>query len=96
MKLPISISLRYLLGKKTHHAINFVSGISVAGILTGTAALVIILSVFNGFQQVIQSLYNVFDPDIKITAVKGKVFKPNEDIKNRISSMAGVAGISET
>ncbi|HAW59485.1 MAG TPA: hypothetical protein DCX03_10845 [Bacteroidales bacterium] len=96
MKLPISISLRYLLGKKTHHAINFISGISVAGILTGTAALIIILSVFNGFQQVIQSLYNVFDPDIKITAIKGKVFIPDEGLKNKISSMAGVAGISET
>ncbi|GAB2988382.1 FtsX-like permease family protein [Mucilaginibacter puniceus] len=59
------------------HAINIISGISMMGVLFGTAALVILLSVFNGFEKVILSLYSNFTPEIKIEAQIGKTFDPN-------------------
>jgi lipoprotein-releasing system permease protein len=59
------------------HAINIISGISMLGVLIGSAALLIILSVFNGFEKVILSLYSNFTPEIKIEAKLGKTFNPN-------------------
>jgi lipoprotein-releasing system permease protein len=63
-------------GKKMH-AINIISGISMLGVLVGSAALIIILSVFNGFEKVILSLYSNFTPEIKIETRLGKTFDPN-------------------
>ena len=79
MNLSFYIARRYLLGKKSQNAINIISGISVLGVTTGTMALVIVLSVFNGFDQVVKSLFNAFDPDIKISAVEGKTFIPDPE-----------------
>lgn len=59
------------------HAINIISGISMAGVLIGSAALIIILSVFNGFEEVILSLYSNFTPELKIEPKLGKTFDPN-------------------
>ncbi|MFD1258095.1 ABC transporter permease [Mucilaginibacter terrae] len=59
------------------HAINIISGISMLGVFVGSAALIIILSVFNGFEKVILSLYNNFTPELKIEPVRGKTFNPN-------------------
>src|ERR1700749_1364604 len=59
------------------HAINIISGISMLGVLIGSAALIIILSVFNGFEEVILSLYSNFTPEIKIEPRLGKTFNPN-------------------
>ena len=58
--------------------VHLISYISMLGVTVGTAALIIVLSVFNGFENLVLSLYNSFDPAIKITAVEGKVFQPNE------------------
>ena len=78
---------RYLFSRKSHHLINIISTISVAGLAIGTAALIIILSVFNGFEQVITNLYNSINPDLMITAKQGKTFStahfPLEKIKNK-------------
>lgn len=74
MRLPFFIARRYFVSKKSQRAINIVSMISVLGVLVGTAALVIVLSVFNGFEDLILRLYNSFDPDIRIEAEKGKDF----------------------
>lgn len=78
---------RYLFSRKSHHLINIISTISVAGLAIGTAALIIILSVFNGFEQVITTLYNSVNPDLMITAKEGKTFSithfPLEKIKNK-------------
>ena len=74
MNLSFYIARRYLLGKKSQNAINIISGISVLGVTVGTMALVIVLSVFNGFDSVVKSLFNSFDPDLKISAVEGKTF----------------------
>jgi ABC-type lipoprotein release transport system permease subunit len=75
MKLPLYIAFRYLFSKKTHNTINIISLICACGICVATIALVCVLSVFNGFQELIGSLYNHFDPDLKITLVEGKTFE---------------------
>ena len=95
MNLSFYIAKRYLLGKKSQNAINIISGISVLGVATGTMALVIVLSVFNGFDQVVKSLFSSFDPDIKISAIEGKTFVPGESVSSKILSLPGVAAISE-
>ena len=77
MNLPFYISKRYLVSKKTQNAINIISGISVFGVAVGTMALIVILSVFNGFDELIKSLYSTFDPEIKITLSEGKTFSPS-------------------
>src|ERR1700712_5816599 len=77
MNTSIYIAKRYLFSRKKMHAINIISGISMLGVLIGSAALVIILSVFNGFEEVILSLYSNFTPEIKIEPRLGKTFNPN-------------------
>jgi len=95
VKLSVYIARRYLLGKKSQNAINIISGISVLGITTGTMALVIVLSVFNGFDSIVKSLYNTFDPELKISAVEGKTFYPDPAKIQAIRSLPGVAALSE-
>jgi lipoprotein-releasing system permease protein len=95
MNLPFYIAKRYLLAKKKRNAINIISAISVGGVMVGTMALVIVLSVFNGFDKVIKSLINSFDPDLKITIVEGKVFNPDLAGKTKILKIPGVLDISE-
>ena len=74
MNLPLHIATRYLFSKKKHNAINIVSLVSVLGVATAVAALVCVLSVYNGFQQLLGSLYSRIDPQIKIKVVEGKTF----------------------
>ncbi|WP_374948886.1 FtsX-like permease family protein [Mucilaginibacter sp.] len=77
MNTSIYIAKRYLFSKKQTHAINIISGISMLGVLVGSAALIIILSVFNGLEKVILSLYSNFTPELKIEPAQGKTFDPN-------------------
>lgn len=77
MNLALYIAKRYLFSKKRHNAINIVSLISMCGVVVGSIALVSVLSVFNGFQSVIEDLFSNFDPQIKIVATSGKVFEPD-------------------
>lgn len=72
MKLPIKIALRYLFSKKSHSAINTISIISVCGVAIATMALICTLSVYNGFQELISSLYSTLDPQVKIEPLRGK------------------------
>ena len=95
MNLSFYIAQRYLLGKKSQNAINIVSGISVLGVATGTMALVIVLSVFNGFDEVVKSLFNSFDPDLKISSAEGKTFIPGESVTDAIKALPGVTALSE-
>ena len=89
MNLPFFIASRYLLAKKSQNAINIISGISVAGVAIGTMALITVLSVFNGFDSIIKSLYNSFEPELKITIAEGKTFDPGmysfDEIKKNTS-----------
>ena len=90
MRLPFFIARRYLFAKKSHNIINVISAISAGGIMVGTMALIIVLSVFNGFEHVIVSLFNTFDPDIRITLVEGKTFHANDIAVDKIKKMNGV------
>lgn len=74
MNFPFYIARRYLFSKKSHNAINVISAISVCGVALATLALVCTLSVFNGFQDLVTTFFTAFDPQLKITAVRGKVF----------------------
>ncbi|MEX0982682.1 MAG: ABC transporter permease [Bacteroidales bacterium] len=94
MRFALYIARRYLLARKNRNAINIISGISMLGVGVGAMALVVILSVFNGFDEVVKSLFNSFDPDIKITAVRGKVFTPDERLQ-KVKELPGVLYLSE-
>lgn len=74
MNLPLHIARRYLFTRKSHNAVHLVSLVSVLGVAAATLAMVCVLSAFNGFQDLLSALYSNFDPDIKITTVKGKAF----------------------
>jgi lipoprotein-releasing system permease protein len=93
MNFPFLLARRYLLAKKSHNAINIVAWISVLGVATGTFALVVVLSVFNGFDSLIRSLYNSFDPDIKISLAEGKFFDSTDLDINHIKAINGVKAI---
>ncbi|NPA36208.1 MAG: FtsX-like permease family protein [Chlorobi bacterium] len=95
MKLAFNIALRYLFAKKSQNIINVISMISVIGILTGSAALIVVLSVFNGLHGFIGSLYSSFDPDIKISAIQGKIFSLDSVGVDKIKNIPGVVAWSE-
>jgi lipoprotein-releasing system permease protein len=90
------IALRYLFAKKSHNAINIISMISVLGVMVGTAGLIIVLSVFNGFSGLVLSLYSAFDPDIKVTPATGKTFDPARVDTAALMRIKGVHAISWT
>ena len=75
--LPIRIAVRYLFARKSYNVINLISGIGVAGMALGTAALVIILSVFNGFNRIVSESISDVTPDIVVRPASGKVFEPD-------------------
>ena len=89
-KLPFFIAKRYLFSKKSHNIINIISGISVVGVTVGTMALVIVLSVFNGFESLIVSLFNSFNPALTISAKEGKTFHFDEFPADSIKNIPGV------
>lgn len=95
MNLPFFIAKRYLISKKSHNAINIISGISIAGVCIGTMALIIVLSAFNGLSDLVQSLYNSFDQDIEITVKHGKAFDPNAAELQALKKIKGIAFYSE-
>ena len=96
MNLPLKIARRYLFAKKSTNAINIISAIAVFGITVGTAALLIILSVFNGFEDLITDMYNNFNPDIKITPIKGKTFATDSITLEKLRNLDGIQFVSET
>ncbi len=77
MNTAFYIARRYLFAKKSTNAINIISAISVLGVFVGTTALIIILSVFNGFEDIVLKMFNTITPQLVITPAKGKTFDPN-------------------
>ena len=77
MNTALYIAKRYLFAKKSTNAINIISAISVIGVFVGSAALIIILSVFNGFEEVVLKMFNTITPQLVISPVQGKTFDPN-------------------
>ena len=84
MKPAPYIALRYLFARKSHNVINIISAISAAGMAIGTAALILILSVYNGFDGIIKSNLNDVDPDLRIVPAEGKVFLPEGEAFERL------------
>ena len=79
MRLAGFIAGRYLIARKSHNVINIISAISAIGMAVGTAALIIILSVYNGFDSLIKSMMSNVEPDLLITPAQGKVFVPEDE-----------------
>lgn len=90
MNLPLHIAMRYLRSKKSHSAVNIISIVSVCGVIVATAAIVCVLSVFNGFEKLIESKLSVLDPDIAITATSGKVMANGDSVAQVASAVPGV------
>ena len=95
MNLPFRFAIRYVFSKKTTNAINLISMISVFGIALGSMALIVILSVFNGFEDLLRDLIGVFKPDIHLTAKEGKVFTLTKDQMSKLEKVQGVISISQ-
>ena len=90
MNLPWFIAGRYLFAKKSHNVINIISAISAIGMAIGTAALIIILSVYNGFDELVKSTLSNVEPDILVQTAKGKVFVPGESTLQELRSNPSV------
>ncbi|MCD6565355.1 MAG: ABC transporter permease [Bacteroidales bacterium] len=95
MNFPFHIAKRYLFSKKSRNAINVISAVSVAGVAIGTIALIVVLSVFNGFDNLVRSLFNSFDPDLKITSVIGKTFSSDNEKIQMLEKAEGILYLTE-
>ncbi len=95
MNFPLFVAQRYFLSKRKKHFINIISFIAMASLALGSASLIIILSVFNGLEDLIQSLHNYFDPQLKIEAVSGKSFEVDSVFLQRVNDVEGVAVVTE-
>ena len=92
----LRVAWRYIFSRKSTNAINIISGITMLGITIGSAALIIVLSAFNGFGSLVIGLYGAFYPDITITPAQGKVFNANPDMMKDLGNIPGVLYISQT
>ena len=95
MNTAFLFARKYYHSGKVRNVINWISRISQLGITVGTMALIIVLSVFNGFEKVVIGLYNSFDPDLKITTIEGKFFQLDQNQIDEIASLKGVLKLSE-
>ena len=96
MNLSLYIAKRYLFSKKSHNAINVISGVSVCGVALATLALVCTLSVFNGFQDLVSTFFTAFDPELKITATSGKVFDGHDIRIDKLRDFPEIEVFSES
>ena len=96
MNFPFFIARRYLFSKKSTHAINIISGISAVGVAVATMALVVTLSVFNGFHDLVASLFTNIDPQLKVIPVKGKTAPADDPLLTKIRQMPEVEVATET
>lgn len=96
MNFPFFIARRYLFSKKSTHVINVISSISVIGVAVATMALVIVLSVFNGFHDLVASLFTSFDPQLKVVPVEGKTAPADDPMLTKIRLLPQVDVATET
>lgn len=90
MSLPLKIAWRYLVSKKGHQAVNIISIVAVCGVVVATAALICVLSVFNGFRGLIMGRLAQLDPQVAITATMGKTINDADSVIDAVSSIHGV------
>ena len=95
MNFPFFIARRYLFSKKSTHAINVISAISVIGVAVATMALVIVLSVFNGFHDLVATLFTSFDPQLEIVPTMGKTAPSDDSILTQIKQLPEVSITAE-
>ncbi len=93
MNLPFFIARRYLFARKSHNVINIISAISAIGMAIGTAALIIVLSIYNGFDSLVKSMLSNVEPDILITPAEGKTFVPRGDAYDWIYGQKSVSNM---
>ena len=96
MRLPLFIAYRYLFSKKKINAINVITAIAMLGFGVGGFAMVVVLSTFNGFENIVEATINNYDPDIKITAKGKKTFVYNDALKSRIEQEKAVVNVSKS
>lgn len=96
MNFPFFVARRYLFSKKSTHVINVISSISVIGVAVATMALVIVLSVFNGFHDLVATLFTSFDPQLKVVPVEGKTAPADDPILTEIRQLPQVDVVTET
>jgi len=90
MSLPLRIAWRYLVSKKGHQAVNIISIVAVCGVVVATAALICVLSVFNGFRGLIMGKLAMLDPQVAITATLGKTINDADSVIDIVTAMPGV------
>ena len=95
MNFPLFVARRYLFSKKSTHAINVISMISAIGVAVATMALVIVLSAFNGFHDLVATLFTRFDPQLEITPVMGKTAPADDPLLATVRQMPEVAVVTE-
>ena len=96
MRFALRVALRYIFSRKSTNAINIISGITMLGITIGSAALIIVLSAFNGYGSLVIGLYGSFYPDISVHPAQGKVFVADESMLQELSSVEGIAHIARS
>ena len=95
MKRPAFIARRYLFARKSRNVINLISWVSMAGIAISSMAFILILSAFNGFEGLVENLYNTFYPDLKIESAEGKVFEFDDSLQNILKSDERIVAFSQ-
>src|SRR3982751_5058823 len=85
---------RYFKARKTTNAINIIAWISIVAIIIGTSSLILVLSVFNGFEGLVKSLYSSFYPDVKISPISGKQIVLTPEQLQKIRSVKGIKAVS--
>jgi len=95
VNFPFFIARRYLFSKKSTHAINVISGISVIGVAVATMALVVTMSVFNGFHDLVASFFTSFDPQLKVVPLKGKTVAADDPILTQIRQLPQIEVATE-
>jgi lipoprotein-releasing system permease protein len=96
MNLILTFARRYLFSRKSSNAINIITLVSVLGIAVCSAALILVLSVFNGLTHFIEGLFAAIDPDIKIVAARGQTFADSDSLFEELKSLPGVATLTRT
>jgi len=94
LKFILPIARRYLIGKKSTNAIHILSGVSLLAMMIGTMALILVLSVYNGFENLVLSLYDSFRADLVIEVEKGKTFKPNSALLTQLEDFDDIDAFS--
>ncbi|MFV0344765.1 MAG: FtsX-like permease family protein [Bacteroidales bacterium] len=95
MNYTFFIAKRYFKSKKQKKIINYISNISVGGVAIGTLGLILVMSVFNGFDTLVRSFYSEFNADLTVLPIEGKSFQPDSGLLVYIGGMDGIVDISE-